>query len=106
MLTSVLKEQYTLHWHNVIVSETVPLYKECVAIPINICPWQDPMKFGIKVLGTPCGTPGCGWDVKCDRNSLIPAQNGLLHTKNGKNDGRPFAYRIQSDSLHLRHSHH
>ncbi len=37
--------------------------KECVAVSINICPWLDPMQFGIKVAGTPCGTPGCRWDV-------------------------------------------
>ncbi len=37
--------------------------KECVAVSINICPWQDPMQFGIKVPGTPCTTPGCRWDV-------------------------------------------
>ncbi len=30
--------------------------KECVAVSINIRPWQDPMQFGIKVPGTPSGT--------------------------------------------------
>ncbi len=39
------------------------LFKECVAVSINICPWQDPLQFGIKVQGTPCGTPGRRWDV-------------------------------------------
>ncbi len=38
-------------------------WKECVAVCINICPWHDPMQFGIKVPGTPCCTPGCRWDV-------------------------------------------
>ncbi len=36
--------------------------KKCIAVSINICPWQDPMQFGIKVPGKPCGTPGCRWD--------------------------------------------
>ncbi len=26
--------------------------KERIAVSINICPWQDLMQFGIKVLGT------------------------------------------------------
>ncbi len=39
------------------------MLKECVAVSINICPWQDPMQFGIKVPGTPFGIPGCRWDV-------------------------------------------
>ena len=34
-----------------------------VAVSINICPWQDLTQFGIKVPGTPCGTPECRWDV-------------------------------------------
>ena len=40
---------------------------ECVAFSINICPWQDPMQFGIKVTGTPCSAPGCRWNVKVTR---------------------------------------
>ena len=36
--------------------------KECVAVSIDICPLQDPMQFGIKVPGTPCGAPECRWD--------------------------------------------
>ncbi len=38
------------------VHELPCISKECVAVSINICPWQDPMQFGIKVLGTPCST--------------------------------------------------
>ncbi len=45
--------------------------KGCVAISINICPWQDPMQFGIKVLGTSCGTPGFRWDVNFPQHTKL-----------------------------------
>ncbi len=47
--------------------------QECVAVSINICPWQDPMQFGTKVPGTPCGTPGCRRDVSyVQQNQTFP----------------------------------
>ena len=46
---------------------------ECVAVSINICPWQDPMQFGIKIAGTPCGTPGYRRDVSyVQMNEIFP----------------------------------
>ncbi len=34
-------------------------HKEYVAVSINIYPWQNPMRLGIKVKVTPYDTPGC-----------------------------------------------
>ncbi len=34
------------------------MYKEYVSVSIDICPWQNPMQFGIKLKVTPCDTPG------------------------------------------------
>ncbi len=36
-----------------------PSHKEYVAVSIDICPWQNPMRLGIKLKVTPCDTPGC-----------------------------------------------
>ena len=33
--------------------------KEYVAVSIDICPWQNPMRLGIKLKVTPCDTLGC-----------------------------------------------
>ncbi len=62
-------------WHILVPSHILPPWqmlaynqqKECVAVSINICPWHDPMQFGIKAPGMPCSTPGCRRDVKVTR---------------------------------------
>ncbi len=43
--------------------------KEYDAVPINICPWQNPMRLGIKLKVTSCDTPGCIWYVNCVQQS-------------------------------------
>ncbi len=53
--------------------------QECVAVSINICPWQDPMQFGIKILGTPYDTPGCRWDVSYVQQSRTTRSITALH---------------------------
>ncbi len=60
-------------------SNKLVLAKECVAVSINICPWQDPIKFGIKIPGTPYGIPGCRWDVSYVQQSRTTRSFTALH---------------------------
>ncbi len=58
--------------HKASTRDSSPYSKECVAVSINICPWQNPMRLGIKLKVTPLDTPGCIRYVNCVQQRSIP----------------------------------
>ena len=69
----------TFHKQLQIIRTTGHRYKECVAVSINICPWQKPIQLCNKARITCCLIPGCTWVVNFVQQSSISRSFSDLH---------------------------